>query len=389
MVRLSSSGEVGQFISVTQFDGGSTSKCGFYAVATVAGSAAVGGQPWPAIQIATSADQRYIQIDGPDVLSNQNQMDQPLCHTDLAKYALSGIDLNSPDSAPSWDAIKASVANGYPVIICVPEPQVFDIEAGGNPYPWNSTGLNHIILVTGIASDGNILVRDSANIESPNNIRPGPRHYRIDGLDPYWAIQVKPSWYSAQAAAQGGQTVGVPAGWHDDPNKKILTAPNGVQVTQGFRDYILTNEWNPEDIPLQAAQGLNPLELSNPSLGGGTQQITRESALEWTSKQGVFKAWIGQELIATKKFLSIVQGKLTDLQNAYNDVVTKKNDLVGINNSLKDQIATLTQQLNEKTDTSALEQQIAQLQSQNQALTNQVNSYKSKLSQIDAIAKAS
>ncbi len=97
-------------------------------------------------------------------------------------------------------------------------------------------------------------------------------------------------------------TVGVPKGWHDDG--ATLTAPNGVPVVKGFRSYILSNpSWDVNNWPLQPEEARNPLELSNPSLGTGTQQIFRYSALEWTAARGVFVAWIGQELLALRKLL--------------------------------------------------------------------------------------
>ncbi len=40
---------------------------------------------------------------------------------------------------------------------------------------------------------------------------------------------------------QGGSMV--PTGWHDANN--ILTAPNGVVVVRGFRDYVLNHNWDP------------------------------------------------------------------------------------------------------------------------------------------------
>jgi len=92
----------------------------------------------------------------------------------------------------------------------------------------------------------------------------------------------------------GGSTMGVPTGWKDDG--KTLTAPNGVPVVQGFREYVLENNWDAGNVPLQPEAGRNPLEDSNPSLGGGTWQPFRWTVLEWTADRGVFVAWCGQEL---------------------------------------------------------------------------------------------
>ena len=110
------------------------------------------------------------------------------------------------------------------------------------------------------------------------------------------------SWQALSDYLQGGaapMTPGTPRGWSDDG--KTLKGPNGVPVVKGFRDYILANAWDPGNWPLQPEEGRNPLELSNPALGAGTQQIFRLSALEWTPTRGAFVAWIGQELLALRK----------------------------------------------------------------------------------------
>ena len=90
----------------------------------------------------------------------------------------------------------------------------------------------------------------------------------------------------------------IPTGWHDDG--KTLTAPNGHKVVDGCRIFVLTNDWNANDWPLQEEQARQSLELSNPSLGNGTQQIFRMSMLGYTPQRGVFVEWIGQELIAVR-----------------------------------------------------------------------------------------
>lgn len=172
-------------------------------------------------------------------------------------------------------------------------------------------------------------------------------------------------WNALWNYLQGGNTVsGVPTGWKDDG--KTLTASNGVTCTLGFRDYVLKNSWDPQNIPLQGAQGLNPLELSNPSLGAGTQQIFRWIVLEWTSKQGVYVAWSGGEILTLRSYLSTAQSKIAT-QNT--------------------QIADLQKQIANATDTSALEQQIATQTTQINQLNQQLTVYKNKLEQIATLAQ--
>src|SRR5260221_2186613 len=86
----------------------------------------------------------------------------------------------------------------------------------------------------------------------------------------------------------------VPANWHDDGT--TLRAPNGVGVVLGFRTFLLSHNWDAGNVPLAPEQGVQLLEASNPSLGGGTQQVFRWSMLGYTAARGVFMEWIGQEL---------------------------------------------------------------------------------------------
>lgn len=92
----------------------------------------------------------------------------------------------------------------------------------------------------------------------------------------------------------------VPSGWRDD--ETVLYGPNNIPVKMGFREWILIHpNWDNTDWPMQPEEHRNPLELSNPTLGEGTQQIFRMTVLEWTEKLGVFRAWPGPEILALRK----------------------------------------------------------------------------------------
>jgi len=92
----------------------------------------------------------------------------------------------------------------------------------------------------------------------------------------------------------------IPQGWRDVGS--VLYGPNNVPVRTGFRDWILMHpNWNNADWPLQPEESRNPLELSNPKLGPGTEQLFRMTILEWTEKLGVFEGWPGPEIIALRK----------------------------------------------------------------------------------------
>jgi hypothetical protein len=97
---------------------------------------------------------------------------------------------------------------------------------------------------------------------------------------------------------QGGNTPMVPTGWKDDGH--TLTAPNGHRVVLGFRDYVLSHNWDAHNQPLEEEWTADPLEVSNPSLGAGQKQSFVWTTLEYTPARGVFEAWQGQELVALR-----------------------------------------------------------------------------------------
>lgn len=109
---------------------------------------------------------------------------------------------------------------------------------------------------------------------------------RPDILDLYVAIQ------------KGEHKMVVPTGWKDDG--KTLTAPNGVSVTLGFRDWVLNHSWNPDNQPNEPAYGANPAILHRPDLGAGTRQTFRDSLLWWTPGTNVVdEQFLGLELSAS------------------------------------------------------------------------------------------
>jgi hypothetical protein len=103
-----------------------------------------------------------------------------------------------------------------------------------------------------------------------------------------------------------------PQGWSDDGT--TLKAPNGQVVAKGFRQWVLTQNWDPANLPLENEHEQNPLEASNPALGGGTQQMFRWLVLEWTPARGVFEMWTGQEFLALRQQLDSLNQQVQTLQ---------------------------------------------------------------------------
>ncbi len=105
--------------------------------------------------------------------------------------------------------------------------------------------------------------------------------------------------FSQLAAYLQGGSMGIPYGWHDANN--VLTAPNGVVVVLGFREYVLGHNWDAGNWPLTVERYVDLLEASNPSLGGGDQQIFRWSMLGYSAQRGVFMEWLGVELATVRQ----------------------------------------------------------------------------------------
>src|SRR5258708_1616161 len=182
MVALSATGEVGDFQDADQFQPAKTQfACGFYACALVKAMAPVGRPPTQSVpQVIAEADQWYIQYDSNDSIDNTTGM------SDQQLYQLLGqISIPYQIAKPDANTVRAWAKLGYPVVIAGAESSFHDMALGDVvPYYWVPSG-NHIITLTGVASDGNLLVRDTANVTNlfdPTTLRPGPPPYHSTKL---------------------------------------------------------------------------------------------------------------------------------------------------------------------------------------------------------------
>ncbi len=184
--------EVASYVDFDQFiDGQSVDTCGFAAV-ILNHFATEHGKPYGASQSALIAAMQkyYTAYDGADIASNQNGMSLDQLFRLIVElgnhyqnlYPVGGI-------ADPKAAFSGWIAAGYPVIIAISEDSVFDVALGGKPYAWNTTGYNHIITVSGMARSGNVLVRDTANVN-----RAGPREYDLSKLMIISATVFVPGW---------------------------------------------------------------------------------------------------------------------------------------------------------------------------------------------------
>jgi hypothetical protein len=130
-------------------------------------------------------------------------------------------------------------------------------------------------------------------------------------------------WPALWAYLKGNNTVGVPQGWKDDGT--VLTAPNGIVVVHGFRDYILSNTWDAANEPAEVETHVSQLELFDTALGGGQRQIFRDCMLVWTPASGVLRSYIGLELAACYTLIGSLHSTIIQqqqqLQKAQNTVI--------------------------------------------------------------------
>jgi hypothetical protein len=292
-VPLSPTGEIADFCDADQFQPGKSAfECGFFAVAIVDAAAPV-GQPCrkSVAQITSDAEAWYAQYNGDNSSANQWGMSVPQEQQLLTQVGLHWFQL--PMSLP---VIRAWVSAGYPVIIAGTEVGMYDIALGDKvPYPWIPSG-NHIVTLTGNTSDGNFLVRDSANIDPQGNLRPGPRNY---DASKFQFVSAHAVVLHGQAVPQviGGVPVGVPTGWKDDGT--TLTATNGIPVVHGFRNEVINSNWDAANVPLMAEAASNSVLLHNSSVGAGTYQLFQSSMLWWTQSKGVVnEGQLGSEIFA-------------------------------------------------------------------------------------------
>src|SRR5260221_537970 len=110
-------------------------------------------------------------------------------------------------------------------------------------------------------------------------------------------------WSELQTYLQGGGTMGVPTGWHDDGT--TLTAPNGYKVVHGFRAKVLAG-WDPADVPLEEEHQVAHVENYYASDAGAIQTF-RYTRLCYTVARGVYKMGIGNELLGCEKALAAMR----------------------------------------------------------------------------------
>jgi hypothetical protein len=306
-VATNAHGEIVNVQEADQFQiGKSQFCCGFFTCAILRSMVQPGTGKTPTLneqQVITNALAWYAQYDGTPAITNTNGMTLEQLYELLQQIGLH-FQATSPDATTARGWLQA----GYPLAAAVYETSVYDLALGDtNPYPWKPAG-THIIALTGVAANGNLLIRDSANctnLYNPNTLRPGPRTYDAAKLQFVSLTVVVPPWMPrpastvppAFAPVQADPSLKIPDGWSDDGS--TLTAPNGGQAVLGFRHYILTHAWDAADMPIGKEESVNPIEIGYTPADGdtkGARLICMYTELGYTPKRGVYKISVGREL---------------------------------------------------------------------------------------------
>ncbi len=174
---------VASFVApLTQFESGeNTEECVAFGGVDIFYSGPPNGQPTgTAEQIDQLADFWYAKL-GNNGMNLQAEYDM-----------LKGLGLLYAPLPPTTRDVIASLEQlGYPVLITGAECGFFDVGLGRIPYAWDCTPHNHAIVACGVTSDGNLYVRDYANVQA----EPGSlREYAVSKMSLVSATSVKPRW---------------------------------------------------------------------------------------------------------------------------------------------------------------------------------------------------
>lgn len=197
-MQLSSSGEVATFVDVSQFEAGESAfECVAFAAALCKYMGEPDGRPTGSPQdVDRAADYWYGRLTGSIAPANTAGMSLEQLHIMLNGLGLHWRNLSiNGQSAHASDIaqVRASLRSGRPVIICGSETGFHDLALGDRvPYGWPPAG-NHAIVASGLTPDGNLLVRDMANV-GPQGLRPGPRHYDAGKMFLVSGTEIIPQW---------------------------------------------------------------------------------------------------------------------------------------------------------------------------------------------------
>jgi hypothetical protein len=200
---------------------------------------------------------------------------------------------------------------------------------GKSPYSWSDPdNEGHVLMVVGYnIPHKSVFVNDSLlgdKYQPAEYTFASFQKAKFDSLS-----EVVSPGLASTPADIGDASMRVPSGWKDD-GKNLSNPKNNFVVTGGFREWILSHDWDASNVPLENEHAQWPLELSNASVGNGNTQIFVKSVLEWNpdyNKGHVFEMYVGQELFAVRKALSDENSQLNVDKKQIADMTKQINDL--------------------------------------------------------------
>jgi hypothetical protein len=175
--------EVATFVNdVSQFEAGeSNSQCAAFCAAQVIYMASPGhSNPHSLNDIDQLAEQIYIKVTGGIV--------RPIpINPEQLKGVLSEHGMRFEEISFNKESIDYALASGCPLIVMGVEGSFTNLD-GASPYSWNTAGINHAIILSGMEGHNGYLVRDSANWKG------NPAIYDKGRMNLFNAIKVIPYW---------------------------------------------------------------------------------------------------------------------------------------------------------------------------------------------------
>jgi hypothetical protein len=173
--------------------------------------------------------------------------------------------------------------------------------------PRNAGVERHAIAIVGKSERG-YLVADGNSPTATN----GPEIYPLPSLiaaSPYSLLMLEP---------QGG-TMPIPTNWTDANG--VLTAPNGVKVIRGFREYLLNNPAFASFAGLPLTKEYSTGNTNNRD-GSGVEQIFERGGLCWTEGKGVYLMDTGRLLEETRDAMNDARARIAQVEA---DLATRPN----------------------------------------------------------------
>lgn len=231
----------------------------------------------------------------------------------MKKYSITSFTLKNT-VWPGFSTVVDCIDRGHVAIGGFNNYAALRLSNGQNPYKWTDPpNLGHVLLIVGYdLEQQHVIVHDPLRADPSG--QPADYSWKsfqnavfhdctevVGAALPYTvntaaAPEPAPAPPPAPTPTTGGTSMTAPANWHDNEATATLTAPNGMVVVKGFRDYILAHSWDAGNLPQAAERVVGSVSPADATLGAGSRQDFLYSSLGWTSVHGVFQIALAHEL---------------------------------------------------------------------------------------------